>query len=119
MLAKADFTDEELDGEVRHRQNRKRITVEDQRRAGLHSKIPNCCVEFFCKYLSVESPTCARTELYREAVFVSHWKGEYFPCFDCWVRDRHVKIHKCNGSQACRELRIPGKKPRPKRGAYS
>ena len=39
MLAKADFTDEELDGEVRHRQNRKRITVEDQRRAGLHWKI--------------------------------------------------------------------------------
>ena len=37
MLSVADFTDEELDGEVRHRQNRKRITVEDQRR-GQHGR---------------------------------------------------------------------------------
>jgi hypothetical protein len=113
-LLLADFSDDELDGELRHRQNARRITVEDQRRAGLHSKIPACCVDFFCKYLSVESQTCSRIELYREAVFVSNWQGQYFPCFDCWVHDRHVEIHECDDSRACRELLVPGKKPRAK-----
>ena len=108
VLPLGGFSDEDLELQMALRRTKRLM---------LHLNIPVCCVEFFCKYLSVEWPPDSRVELYREAVFVSGWKGEYLPCFDCWVGNRHVKIHRCvAGSQACREMWVDGK-PWPIKGA--